>query len=150
MKKLVSYKFAPTILLFLFVAIAAFGQEEITGKYLWTDYPSGYIMLNADKSFKFKFRSHAYWDLACGQFEVKIDTIFFNYMSDMFDVSCNNERLNMTDTSDYFLKKGVDKRHRPIIALLLKNKLEIIKTGDVNELETIGDGGYYYRRAKRK
>jgi hypothetical protein len=85
----------------------ALGQSELNGKYTREDHPGGYLTFDSNKNFKFRFKSHAYWDLACGQFEVKNDTIFFTYTSDMFDETCNDEGINMTDTSDYFLRQGV-------------------------------------------
>ena len=102
------------------INLTAFGQNEIVGEFIRTDYPAGYLILNADKSFKFRFGFDSQWDLACGQFEVKSDTLTFSYNSDMFNKTCNNEGINMTDTYDYFLKQGVDKRWRPIIARIIK------------------------------
>jgi len=134
----------------MLVSLTAPGQNEITGKYIRTEYPGGYLILNTDKSFQFRFGFDSQWDLACGQFEVKGDTLYFSYTSDMFDVICNNERINMTDTSDYFLRNGVDKRWRPIIARIEKNRIETIKTGDIHESETIDLNKYYYKREKKR
>ena len=138
-----------SVLTFL-ISLTASGQKEITGKYIRTDYPGGYLILDNDKSFKFRFRFDQQWDLACGQFEAKGDTLFFTYTSDMFDVICNNEMINMTDTSDYFLRMGVDKRWRPITAKIEKNRILTIKTGDIHEPETIDLNRYYYKREKKR
>lgn len=137
------------LVLTLLINLTAFGQNEIIGEYIRTDYPTGYLILNADKSFKFRFGFDSQWDLACGQFDIKGDTLTFSYNSDMFDVTCNSEGINMTDTSDYFLKQGVDKRWRPIIARVVKHKIVTIKTGDVNDGETVSLNKHYYRRKKK-
>jgi len=70
-------------------------------------------------------------------------------LQDMFDIKCNTEGINMTDTSDYFLTQGVDKRWRPIIARIVKNKIVTIKTGDINDGETVSPSKHYYRRKKK-
>jgi hypothetical protein len=137
------------VVLTLLTNLTAFGQNEMMGEFIRTDYPAGYLILKADKTFKFRFGFDSQWDLACGQFEKKGDTLIFSYSSDMFDISCNTEGINMTDTSDYFLTQGVDKRWRPIIARVVKNKIVIIKIGDANEGETITLSRYYYRRKKK-
>jgi len=131
-------------------SVMTFGQDASFGKYMLTDNSGSYIILNTDKTFKFRYRSHAYWDLACGQFEVKGDTIFFTYTSDMFDVSCNSEKINMTDTSDYFLKTGVDKTYRPVIATFKKTEIRTIKTGDTTDLATVERRTYYYKRERKR
>ncbi|MBI3218012.1 MAG: hypothetical protein HYZ44_00720 [Bacteroidetes bacterium] len=142
--------FRRPLLVFTFlINLTAFGQNEIVGEFIRTDYPAGYIILNADKSFKFRFGFDSQWDLACGQFEVKGDTITFSYTADMFSVACNSEGINMTDTSDYFLKQGVDRRWRPITARVVKNKILTIKTGDQNEAETLSFNAFYYKRKKK-
>jgi hypothetical protein len=148
--KTMTEKLLLTILFLLIGLMTTFGQNELTGKYILTDYPGSYILLNADKTFKFRYRSHAYWDLACGQFEVKNDTIFFTYTSDMFDLSCNSEKINMTDTSDYFLQTGVDKTYRPVIATFKKKEIRTIKTGDTTDLATIDRRTYYYKRERKR
>jgi hypothetical protein len=132
------------------ISLTTFGQNEIIGKFIRTDYPASYLTLNADKSFKFRFGFDSQWDLACGQFEVKGDTIMFSYTSDMFDITCNSEGINMTDTSDYFLKQGVDKRWRPITARIVKNKILTIKIGDIHEPETVSLDSYYLRRERKR
>ena len=139
----------PLLVLTLLINLTAFGQNEIVGEFIRTDYPAGYLILNADKSFKFRFGFDSQWDLACGQFEVKGDTLTFSYTSDMFNVTCNSDGINMTDTSDYFLRQGVDKRWRPITARVVKSKIVTIKTGDVNDGETISLSKHYYRRKKK-
>jgi hypothetical protein len=132
------------------ITLTAFGQNGVTGKFIRTDYPASYLILNADKSFKFRFGFDSQWDLACGQFAVKGDTLIFSYNSDMFDITCNSEGINMTDTSDYFLRQGVDKRWRPITARVVKNKILTIKTGDIHEAESVSLNGYFYRREKKR
>jgi hypothetical protein len=144
------YKFLMTILFMTIGSVTTFGQGELFGKYILTDYPNSYIILNADRTFKFRFRSHAYWDLACGQFEMKNDTIFFTYTSDMFDLSCNSEQINMTDTSDYFLKTGVDKTYRPLTATIKKKEIRTIKTGDMTDFITVDRRTYYYKRERKR
>ena len=88
------------------------------------------------------------WDLACGQYEMKGDSILFHYQSDMFDRQCNNEGINYTDSVGIILQFAIDKRFRPITARLSKNKLTTIKVGDIGEQETIRNSVYYYRRKK--
>ena len=149
MKNLTFDKYVWTFL-FLLTVSSVLGQGELPGKYVNSDNSGGYLILNEDKSFKFRYRSHAYWDLACGQFDIKGDTVLFTYTSDMFDIACNNERINMTDTSDFFLKTGVDKRYRPIIARLVKNKLLTVKTGDIQESESVDLRTYYYTRERKR
>ena len=139
-----------TILCLVLTSFSVFGQSELSGKYTREDHPAGYIILDSDRNFKFRYKSHAYWDLACGKFEVKNDTIFFTYTSDMFDDACNNERINKTDTSDFFLRQGVDKQWRPIVAKIQKNKIQIIKAGSLNEVEVVGSNNYYYKRVKKR
>ncbi len=134
----------------MLISLPAFGQSEITGKFIRSDYPAGQLILNVDKSFKFRFRFESQWDLACGQFEVKGDTLYFTYTSDMFDVTCNSERINMTDTSDYFLRLGVDKRWRPITARIVRNRIITIKTGDMADAETVSLTDLYYRRERKR
>ena len=143
-------KYILTVLYCGLTSFMALGQSELNGKYTREDHPGGYLTFDSNKNFKFRFKSHAYWDLACGQFEVKNDTIFFTYTSDMFDETCNHEGINMTDTSDYFLRQGVDKRWRPIIAIIKKNKIQIIKTDGFHEPETAKQIKYYYERARRR
>lgn len=133
----------------ILINLTAFGQNELTGEFVRTDYPAGYLILRTDKTFKFRFGFDSQWDLACGQFELKGDTLTFSYTSDMFDTNCNTEGINMTDTSNYFLTQGVDKRWRPIIARIVKNKIITIKTGDVNDGESISLNKHYYRRKKK-
>ncbi|MEP4534102.1 MAG: hypothetical protein ABJ004_13515 [Cyclobacteriaceae bacterium] len=70
----------------LLISLTGFGQNEITGKYIRTEYPGGHLILNEDNTFKYRFRFDSQWDLACGQFEVIGDTLTFSYTSDMFDV----------------------------------------------------------------
>ena len=137
------------LVLILLINLNAFGQNDVIGEFIRTDYPAGYLMLKADKSFKFGFGFDSQWDLACGQFELRGDTIYFSYTSDMFDINCNSEGINMTDSSEYFLTQGVDKRWRPIIARVVKNKIITVKTGDVNDGETLSLSKYYYRRKKK-
>jgi hypothetical protein len=139
-----------TMLFVLVSLVTTSGQGELFGKYILTDYPNSYLILNTDSTFKFRLRSHAYWDLACGQFEVKKDTIFFTYTSDMFDLSCNSELINMTDTSEYFLKTGVDKNYRPLIATIKKRKIRTMKTGDLKDLATVNRRIYYYKRERKR
>lgn len=137
-------------LLTMLISLSAFGQNEITGKFIRPDYPAGQLVLNADGSFKFRFRFDLQWDLACGQFEVKCDTLYFTYTSDMFDVTCNSERINVTDSSDYFLRHGVDKRWRPITARIVRNRIVTIKTGDIGDAETVSLSVHYYRRERKR
>jgi hypothetical protein len=137
-----------TVLFVIIGSVTIFGQGELFGKYILTGYPNSYVILNADRTFKFRFRSHTYWDLVCGQFEVKNDTIFFTYTSDMFDLSCNSEQINMTDTSDYFLKTGVDKTYRPLTATIKKKKILTIKTGDITDSGMVDRRTYYYKRER--
>ena len=143
-------KFILTVLYWGLTCFSVLGQSELNGKYTREDHPRGYLIFDSGKNFKFRYKSHASWDLACGQFEVRNDTIFFTYTSDMFDETCNDERINMTDTSDYFLRQGVDKRWRPIIAIIKKNKIEIVKTDIRDETEMVGLGKYYYKRVRKR
>jgi hypothetical protein len=140
----------PLCVLGVLISLTAFGQNKSIGKFVRTDYPASYLILNADKSFKFRFGFDQQWDLACGQFEVKGGTLIFSYTSDMFDRTCNSEGINMTDTSDYFLTQGVDKRWRPITARIVKNKILTLKTGDIHEAESVSLTGHYYRREKKR
>ena len=150
MKEQTFDKFALTLLFVTLASFSALGQRELAGKYIRTDYPGGYLVLNSDKSFKFRYKSHAYWDLACGQYEVKRDTIFFSYYKDMFDLNCNSERLNFSDTSGVVSQDAIDKSLRPITARYLKNKILTIKTGNIEEPENVNPSTYYYRREKKK
>ena len=140
-------------LLFCLTTLLTFnvwGQKTIDGKYIRTDNSMCYLILNSDKTFKYKYHWDLNWDLACGQFEVKGDSIYFHYQSDMFDLQCNNEGVNVTDTSGVILRDAIDKRDRPISARLSKNKITTFKTGDIGELGTIGNSVYYYRRKKNR
>jgi len=107
-------------------------------------------LLNADNSFKYQYGSDLQWDLACGQYERKGDTILFHYTSDMFDLhGCNNEKINYTDTSGVFIET-IDKRFRPISALLSRRTIITIKTGDIKEPEAIFTWTEYYTKEKNK
>jgi hypothetical protein len=150
MERLTIDKYRLTILFVLFITVNLFGQADIFGRYTWTDYPGSYITLNPDMSFKFKFRSHAYWDLACGQFKIKNDTITFNYFADMFDRNCISEGINFTDSSGVILQDAIDKSRRPISVRHLKNKLITIQVGHIGEPETVDFATYYYKRERNK
>lgn len=149
-EKAMLIKITLTILFGPLTTFIAFGQDEISGKYIRTEYPAGYLILNSDKSFKFKFGFDSQWDLACGQFEVTGDTIKFSYSSDMYDLRCNNERINMSDTSDHFIGISIDKRWRPIKVIINKKRILAIKTGDINEPETVDKNKYYYKRERKR
>ena len=139
-----------TILFVLLTILTTFGQDQLFATYILTENPGSYLILNADRTFKFRYRAHAYWDLACGQFEVKNDTIYFTYTSDMFDLGCNSEKINMTDTSDYFLKTGVDKTYRPVTATIKKKEIWTIKTGDTTDLATVDRRTFHYKRERKR
>lgn len=143
-------KLLALVLLMLIGHAIAFGQYRQLGKYTLTDKSGTYVILNADSTFKFRYRSHAYWDLACGQFEIKGDTISFTYTSDMYDLGCNSERINRTDTSDYFLRTGVDKSYRPVTATFRRKVIQTITTGDTNDPATLGERAYQYKRVRRR
>lgn len=151
MEKLQLEKFALIILLAIIISsTSVFGQSALTGKYIRTEYPRGYLVLNPDNSFKFKFHVDLQWDLACGQYEVRGDTIFFNYYKDMFDSDCNTEKINIADTSGVILQDNIDKRYRPITAQHLNKKILTLKIGDVKEPETVELRSYYYRAEKKR
>jgi len=130
------------------LTLNVWGQRKVEGKYIRTDQSTCYIILNSDKTFKYKFGRDLQWDVACGQYEIKGDSITFHYQSDMFDRQCNNEGINYTDTSGVILRDAIDKRFRPITARLSKNKLKTFKTGDIEQPETVDNRVYYYRRKK--
>ncbi len=126
------------------------GQTEISGKYILKNGSErNYILLNADNRFKFAYLRDIQWDFACGQYERKGDSILFHYTSDMFDLQCNNERMNYSDTSGVFTET-IDKRFRPITALLLKRRIMTIKTGNIQEPETVELWRSYYVKRKEK
>ena len=132
-------------------SVICLGQIEITGKYIRIKGSnSNYILLNADNSFKYQFESDLQWDLACGRYEKKGDTILFHYTSDMFDIDgCNSGKINYTDTSGVFTE-AIDKRFRPISALLSKGKIVTIKTGNIEEPKTILSWTDYYIKEKNR
>jgi len=140
----------------LFLALAtsftltSWGQQDVAGKYVRTDQSTCYLTINSDGTFKYKFLWDLQWDVACGKYELKGDSIFFEYLSDMFDSECNTDGINVTDTSGVILRDAIDKRFRPINARLTKNKITTFKIGDVNDPETIGKSVYYYRRKKNR
>jgi hypothetical protein len=141
-------------LFFLIVCInltsIAFGQSKIIGKYILKNgSESNYIVLNADNSFKYRYLSDLQWDLACGQYEMKGDSILFHYSADMFDLQCNNEKINYTDTSGVFTDT-IDKRFRPISARFSKRTIITIKTEDINEPETLLTWTNYYIKERDK
>ena len=119
------------------IAFQTFGQSIEPGKYIRTDYPSGYLIMNSDHSFKFRFHFDLQWDLACGFYEIKGDKIYFSYNSDMFDEECNIDGINKTDTTGIVTQDAIDKRYRPIIAKYSKRKIITIKTGDISDIETV-------------
>lgn len=131
----------------LLLTLNAWGQKSV-GRFSRTDNSSCYLVLNADNTFKYRFHRDLQWDLACGRYELRGDSIFFQYQSDMFDRQCNSEGINYTDTSGVILRDAIDKRFRPISARLSKNKITTNKIGDIADQETIGKGIYYYRRRK--
>jgi hypothetical protein len=132
----------------IFFTLTAWGQKGIEGKYIRTDQSTCYLILNSDGTFKYKFLWDLQWDVACGLYELKGDSIYFKYQSDMFDRQCNSDGINYTDTSGVILRDAIDKRYRPISARLTKNKIATYKVGDVGDLDTVGKGVYYYRRRK--
>ena len=132
------------------LTLNAWGQKGIEGKYSRTDNALCYLILNPDNTFKYRFHWDLQWDLACGQYETKGDSILFHYQSDMFDRQCNSEGINYTDTSGVILQDAIDKRSRPISARLSKNKLTTLRTGDIAEPETVGKSVYYYRRKRSR
>jgi hypothetical protein len=132
------------------LTLNVWGQKSIDGKYIRTDNSMCYLILNADNTFKYKYHWDLNWDLACGQFELKGDSIYFHYLSDMFDQQCNSDGINYTDTSGIVLKDAIDKRDRPISARLSNNRLITIKIGDIEEPETVGTGVYYYKRKRNR
>ena len=131
-------------------AVTSFGQIEASGKYILkrgTD--SNYILLKADNSFKYHYLNDMQWDLACGQYERKGDTILFHYTSDMFNLQCNNEKINYSDTSGVYTGT-IDKRFRPISARLYKRTIMTIKTGDIQEPKTVLSWNHYYTMEKNR
>src|SRR4051812_41194179 len=112
------------------ITMTAWGQKDIQGKYVCTDYPTCYLTINSDHTFKYEFGRDLQWDVACGRFDLRGDSLFFEYLSDMFDLQCNSERRNYTDTSGVILQDGaIDRRFRPISARLSKNKIKTYKVG---------------------
>jgi hypothetical protein len=135
----------------MFGSYYAFSQSEISGEYTRTEYPRGYLILNTDYSFKYKFHFDLQWDIACGQYEIKGDTIIFHYSSDMFDSQCNDQRVNVTDTSGVILQSAIDTRFRPLLARFTKNKIILLQRGDIENPETIVKTvSYFYRRDKKR
>jgi len=53
-------KLTLTILFVLLALGTTFGQGELFGRYTLTDNPGSYLILNTDRTFKFRYRSHAY------------------------------------------------------------------------------------------
>ena len=68
----------------------------------------------------------------------------------MFDLDCNSEKLNFSDTSGVVSQDAIDKSLRPITALYVKNKILTIKIGDIREPGTVNSATYYYKREKKK
>jgi hypothetical protein len=134
----------------MFFTITAWGQKNIEGKYVRTDQSTCYLTINSDGTFKYRFGWDMQWDVACGKYEMKGDSIIFQYLSDMFDRQCNTEGINYTDTSGVILRDAIDKRFRPISARLSKNKITTYKVGDIADPETIDKGVYYYKRKKSR
>jgi hypothetical protein len=133
-----------------FLSLNASGQKSIEGKYSRTDQSSCHLILNSDGTFKYRFLWDLQWDVACGQYKLQGDSIYFLYQSDMFDRQCNSDGINYTDTSGVILRDAIDKRFRPISARLSKNKITTYKTGDINDPETVDKRAYFYRRKKNK
>lgn len=132
-----------------FITLTTWGQNGIEGKYVRTDQSSCYLIINSDGTFKYKYRWDLQWDVACGQYEVIGDSIFFSYQSDMFDRQCNTDGTNDTDTAGIILQDCIDKRFRPISARVTKNKITTYKIGDLADLKSVDKWVYYYRREKR-
>ena len=66
----------------------------------------------------------------------------------MFDLGCNSEGINYTDTSGVILQNAIDKRFPAIVARLSKKKMVTLKVGDIKEPETVDNGIYYYQKTK--
>ena len=128
--------------------LTTLGQKPIEGKYIRTDQSTCYLIINSDGTFKYRFGRDLQWDVACGQYNVTGDSIFFRYQSDMFNEQCNTEGINHTDSVGIILQFAIDKRFRPISAKLSKNKIRTNRVGDVTDPESIRKWVYYYKRDK--
>lgn len=139
------------ISLVLLVNLTVSPQNLIFGEYRRNEYPSGYVILGLDYTFKFRFHFDLQWDLACGTYSTKGDTVYFNYQSDMYDPICNNQGINVTDTSGVILQDAIDTRYRPITAYVSRDKLKtIVVSGPSIDQDTLVNEVNVYHRLKAK
>jgi hypothetical protein len=61
---------------------------------------NNYITFYSDSTFKFRMMYHTMSEIACGKYYMIKDTIFFTYLSDMRNSSCNTEGVSVNDHYD--------------------------------------------------
>ena len=134
-------------MILLLVPLETVGQIDISGKYSRSDYPSSYVTLNNDSTFKYEFNFDVNWDLACGTYRLKKDLIIFSYTSDMYDtLNCNTDRVNYLKDeygkNEFLPGSTIDLRYRPDTLLIEGSKLYQVDGGVVKSK------GHYLKREK--
>ncbi|OIQ96026.1 hypothetical protein GALL_220240 [mine drainage metagenome] len=146
---------------FLFLSMLSFGlnclsQRNIVGSYCRLQYPTTNLILLADSSFKYDFYFDLQFDIACGKYSYKNDTIILAYSSEFNDTLCNKRHVNLLYDSAGKLRQtfGVlDKRHRPDSLYIKGEKLYRIVNGTIIKIkrykttkQSFGFSKSYFRR----
>jgi hypothetical protein len=136
-----------TVAILLLLSLETFGQINIGGKYSRDDYPSSFIILTNDSTFKYQFNFDINWDLACGTYKLKKNLIIFSYTSDMYDtINCNTDRVNYLKDKDgkdeFVLGTTIDMRFRPDTLMISGPKLYQVDKGVVRVK------GHYLKKEK--
>lgn len=124
-----------------FKSVLAFGQASLSGIFSRNDYPSISIVFNSDLTFKYRFSFDESWDIACGSYLIKKDTVLLFYLSDYNDTICNSPQTNIlfiqTKNINGQTQKSaiifgtVDKRHRPDSLFRIGDRLFLIDNGTI-------------------
>lgn len=147
--------------LFLFFCTFSFSltclsQRNIIGNYCRLQYPTTNLTLLSDSTFKYDFYFDLQFDIACGKYSYKNDTIVLTYSSEFNDTSCNNRHINLLYDSTGKLRQtfGVlDKSHRPNSLFIKGDKIYKIANGTIIKIKryrttkhSFGFSKFYFRR----
>jgi hypothetical protein len=145
--------------IFFFKSVLTLSQASLSGTFSRSDYPSIFITFNRDLTFKYRFSFDESWDIACGSYLIRKDTVLLFYVSDYNDTICNSPQTNILFTQTKNINGPtqktaivfgtVDKRHRPNSLFRIDNRLFLIDNGTVIGLPKSTkhpDNRHYFRR----